>query len=133
MTKVMWNNSFQDVDTGYDFDTFNYERYEEEHDRFHYDTVDDGQKFHFESCPVCGDAWCVVLQQHKSEKTFKMQCEACGLETEDFNKQEDAVKEWNDGTYTMFDEKRYDFVSFGREDVAKALTSTKYWWEAVLE
>lgn len=128
---MMWNNSFQDVDTGYDFD-FDYEVYKEEHDRWHYDMVDDGSRFHFASCPVCGDSECVVLLQHKSDKTFKVQCEACDLETEESHSEEGAVKDWENGVYSMYDERENEFVSFGREDVAKALASTKYWWEAVL-
>ena len=132
MINVMWNNSFQDVDTGYDFD-FNYEAYKEEHDRRKYDMIDDGSRFHFASCPVCGNDECVVLLQHKSEKTFKVQCEACELETEDCRKEESAVRDWENGVYTIYDEKKDEFVSIGRKDVEKALTSSKSWWEAVLE
>jgi Lar family restriction alleviation protein len=44
-------------------------------------------------CPFCGDTQYPVVPLHKS--VFKCRCLGCGLETEAFKKEEEALAYWN--------------------------------------
>ena len=125
----MWNNSYQDVDTGYDFD-FHVIDYINDQENFK--EVKQENHYTFCNCPVCETNEFVILMKHQFDNEYKVKCESCDLETSISDSPEGAVRSWDMGDYQVADEANDDLISFDRDYLMKVLPKAKYWQDAIL-